>query len=109
MTSEEKRQQAIAMLQNEVKQLYRKCIDADQKLDALRQKGMAKFATLFGDNSPFDTDGRHFVDYLPELAGDLDQLPQREVTQWPHYLTLLLGKIQAMHQLLEQFRVSLKD
>lgn len=109
MIESTKQQQAIAMLQTELKQLYRKCVDADQKLDKLRREGLAKFANLFGEDSPFSSDGRHFVDYLPELAADLEELPSAPNEQWPHRLKSLLEKIQAMHQLLEQFKQSLQQ
>ncbi len=109
MTTEEKRLQAHAMLQQELKQLYRKCVDADQKLDQLRKQGMAKFSTLFEQESPFVSQGRHFVDYLPELATDLEQLQQAPAAAWPEQLKPFLQKLQTLHQLLEQFTLSLKE
>ncbi|MCM2678422.1 hypothetical protein [Echinimonas agarilytica] len=108
MTTTDKHALAISMLQSELKQLYRKCVDADQKLDALRKDGKAKFAALFDKDSPFEKEARHFVEYLAELAGDIETLEQEKSEQWPHHLKLLLHKIQMMHQLLEQFSTSLK-
>ncbi|GGA62810.1 hypothetical protein GCM10011369_00080 [Neiella marina] len=100
-------QQVIARLQEELKALYRKCVDADQKLSQFRTQGMGKFSALFGTDSPFDVQAKTFSDYLAEAAADLDkltQLPEQPAQQWQDHLNQLLIKLQAIHQLLARFK-----
>lgn len=100
-------QQVIAKLQDELKALYRKCVDADSKLKQIRAQGMGKFSALFATDSPFDIQAKSFSDYLAETAADvaaLEQMAATDAEQWQDRLTKILTKLQAIHQLLARFK-----
>ncbi|MBW8192551.1 prephenate dehydrogenase [Neiella marina] len=100
-------QQVVIKLQEELKGLYRKCVDADNKLSQIRAQGMGKFSALFGEESPFDVQSKTFSDYLAETAADVaafEQMSADDVEQWQDRLAKILTKLQAIHQLLAQFK-----
>ncbi len=58
----------INSLEDNLKELYRKAIDADKQLQELKKSGHGKFGAIFKQSELFVTKSDKFMPYLEETA-----------------------------------------
>ena len=96
----------IQALNENLKVIYRKAVDADASLKALRSSGKGKFNTIFGDNTEFTTRSKRFVPYVEEIAGEVAGLVDADEATLEKALPSLVKKIEMMLSTLEQLKRS---
>lgn len=95
-------------LTENIRLIYRQSIDADKKIDELRQQDMAKFAAIFDEQQGFTTKANRFTPYAEELGHDLVALQQGNPDDVPANAQPLVSKIEIQLQLLQVFKSNLK-
>lgn len=101
-------QKVITQIQLNLKEIYHRSIDADQKLKEFKSEGLAQFDALFSNEQLFKQHHTSFLPYVEELASDLVLL--QEATDEDHFvsqLKLLMTKLEAMNLLLVSFKQKL--
>ncbi len=100
----------INSLEENLKELYRKAIDADKHIDSLKQQGKGKFGQIFKDDSGFDVQAKKFMPYLEETAEQI--LSIKESTQTPAMqktaIESVVKKLHLLHTTLADFKGALK-
>ncbi|WP_218352334.1 hypothetical protein [Alteromonas lipotrueiana] len=91
-------------LQDTIQTLYRKAVDADNKLDALQQAKQGKFSAIFATDSGFRTQAKRFTPYVQEIAEDWQALKELDEQQMKAALVPLVEKIQLALKTLDQFK-----
>ena len=61
----------INSLESNLKDLYRKAIDADNQINELKKQGHGKFSSVFSDSELFSVQADKFMPYLEETAEDI--------------------------------------
>jgi len=97
----------IDALNDNLKVIYRKAVDADTALNSLQASGKGKFNTIFGDNSQFSTRSKRFTPYVEEIAGEVAVLVDANETTLNKALPPLVKKIEAILTTLDQFKRTL--
>ena len=69
----------IIELENNLKELYRKAIDADAQINELKKQGHGKFHSIFKDSNLFSAESNKFMPYLEETAEDILNLKNSEL------------------------------
>ncbi|WP_116475635.1 hypothetical protein [Zobellella maritima] len=92
-----------AKLHDTIKELYHQAIDADKKLQALRDKGQAKFNAVLREDSQFICHADHFMPYVAELAEELELLEMADQEEYAKLLARMVSKIQLLAATLNQF------
>ena len=100
--------QLFAALQENIRLIYRQSIDADKKINELRQQDMAKFSAIFNKTQGFETNSNRFTPYAEELAKDLLEIKEAASDSVPALITPLVSKIEIQLQVLEVFKGNLK-
>lgn len=98
----------IAALNDNLRVIYRKAVDADAALSKLQSSGKGKFQTIFGDNSGFATRNKRFGPYVEELATEVAHIADADETTINKALPKIVPKIELMLQTLEKFKQTLK-
>lgn len=93
--------QVIPHLEQNIKEIYRKAIDADAKLTELKKAGMGKFSALFQSDQLFTTKATSFQPYVEELASDINDFKS---TPSEAKLQVTLQKMESLYKLLAQFQ-----
>lgn len=90
-------------LDENLKELYRKSVDADALLDSLQQQGHGKYQHIFPQNGLFQISANRFIPYLSETA---EQVAAMRHSQQFNTATLqkVVNQLQALHQTLTEFR-----
>lgn len=98
----------IEALNENLKVIYRKAVDADTALNRLQHDGKGKFDSIFAEESGFKTRNKRFGPYVEELAGDIAEIAQ---TTGPSETALanVVKKIELLLTTLEQFKKTLKQ
>lgn len=97
----------IDALNENLKLIYRKALDADANLDGLQKSGKGKFNTIFTQESGFKTSSKRFAPYVEELAEDVLNLTKANEEQLNQQLPPLVKKIELLLKTLEQFKKTL--
>lgn len=97
--------QLFEALQENIRQIYRKSVDADNSLDQLRKQDKGKFTTIFNKEQGFSTESNRFQPYAEELGRDLlalqnDTSAENLQTELPK----LVKKIEIYLQMLTVFK-----
>lgn len=103
------KEHVLEQLQENLKIIYHKAVDADKQLELLRQQKKAGFAQIFGADSAFKNHSNTFLPYVEELAADLQEI---QTDNEEHYKTLLpaiVVKIELLFKTLNAFKVNLKE
>ncbi|WP_435236426.1 hypothetical protein ACR30L_02255 [Psychromonas sp. PT13] len=103
------KESVLEQLQENVKIIYHKAVDADKKLAVLREQKKASFAQIFSADTAFKNHADTFLPYVEELAADLQSI---QVDDEDHYKKLLPGivtKIELLLKMLTAFNTNLKD
>jgi hypothetical protein len=97
----------VQALNENLRVIYRKSVDADSALNSLQSQGKGKFNTIFADGSGFVTRSKRFGPYVEELAGEVSVLADAPQAQVKIALPALVKKIELMLKTLEQFKKTL--
>jgi len=100
--------QLFTALQENIRLIYRQSIDADKKINELRQQDMAKFSSIFDQSQGFSTKANRFTPYAEELAKDLIELQQLSPEEITKQVQPLVVKIEVSLQILQVFKANLK-
>ncbi|MGI5309045.1 prephenate dehydrogenase [Rheinheimera sp. WS51] len=97
----------LNQLDDNLKELYRKTVDADALLDQLQQQGQAKHQRIFADNTVFQASSNRFMPYLAETA---EQISAIRLSQQFNTATLqrVVKQLQLLHKTLADFRIATK-
>ncbi len=101
-------QNVIKQLQENLKLIYHRAVDADKQLEQLRKTDKGKFAQIFSNDSAFKVHADTFLPYVEELAANLQAI---QTDNADHYQTLLppiIVKIELMFKTLNAFKESMK-
>jgi primosomal protein N'' len=85
-------------LDTSIQDIYRKALDADKQIVDLKKQGMAKFSSIFPEQSLFNCTDNTFIPYVSELTNDIaqfKQVPQDEVK-----LAMILKKMEQLLKIL---------
>ncbi|TDF36520.1 hypothetical protein EYS14_17495 [Alteromonadaceae bacterium M269] len=96
-------QSVIQSLKQNLKVIYRKAVDADNKLKQLQQAGMGKHNKIFVDDIGFKVESRLFLPYVQELSDDIDSLEKMGEQELNQSLANVVKKIEQMHLTLVTF------
>jgi len=103
------KESVIKQLQENIKIIYHRAVDADKQLELLRQQKKAGFAQIFSNDSAFKNHSTTFLPYIEELAADLQEI---QTDNDDHYHTLIpaiVVKIELLFKTLQAFKSNLKD
>ena len=97
----------LNQLDDNLKELYRKALDADALLDNLQQQGHAKHQRIFADNKLFKASSNRFMPYLAETA---EQIAAMRHSQQFNTATLqrVVQQLQLLHKTLAELRIAVK-
>ena len=100
----------ITSLEDNLKDLYRKAIDADKQIDELKQKGLGKFEAIFKEDSPFQLKSNKFMPYLEQVAEQILNLKESEhnISDQPQKLESVVKKLHLLHTTLAEFKQAIK-
>lgn len=93
----------LTQLDDNLKELYRKALDADALLDNLQQQGHGKYQHIFADNQLFKVSSNRFMPYLAETA---EQVAAMRQSQQFNTATLqrVVQQLKQLHTTLADFR-----
>ncbi|MGB3726324.1 MAG: hypothetical protein WA981_11200 [Glaciecola sp.] len=97
----------ISALNDNLKLIYRKSVDADAALNNLQNSGKGKFNTIFGDDTAFTTRAKRFGPYVEEIAEDVSHLVDADEATLGKALPNIVKKLELMLTTLEQFKQTL--
>ncbi|MEH6452813.1 MAG: hypothetical protein V7782_07190 [Psychromonas sp.] len=100
------KESVIIQLQENIKIIYHRAIDADKQIEILRQQEKASFSQIFATDSAFKSHSTTFLPYVEELAADLQEI---QVDNEEHYKTLLpslVVKIELLFKTLNAFKTN---
>ncbi|MFC4655450.1 MULTISPECIES: primosomal replication protein PriC [Rheinheimera] len=99
--------QLLEQLDQNLKELYRKALDADALLEQLQQQGHAKHQSIFAEEL-FTVQSNRFMPYLSETA---EQIAAMRQTQQFNTATLqrVVQQLQQLHKTLAEFKAALAN
>jgi hypothetical protein len=97
----------IEALNENLRLIYRKSVDADTALNSLQASGRGKFEAIFSDGSGFTTRNKRFGPYVEELAGEVAHLQDADQESINNALPSLVKKIELMLSTLAKFKKSI--
>lgn len=97
----------LQQLDENLKELYRKALDADALLEQLQQQGQAKYQAVFAKDAGFKVESNRFMPYLAETA---EQIAAMRHSQQFNTATLqrVVQQLQLLHKTLAELRIALK-
>ena len=103
------KQKIVKQLQANIKIIYHRAIDADEKLKLFRTNKQAKFAHVFSKETPFKAHFPIFLPYVEEVALDLQAIQNSEEPHYKEGLSKLLTKMELLFKTLDSFKTNSKD
>lgn len=103
------KERVLEQLQDNVKIIYHKAVDADKQLKQLRQQEKAGFAQIFAADSAFKNHSTTFLPYVEELAADLQAIQTDSEAHYKTLLPAIVVKIELLFKMLNAFQANLKD
>jgi len=95
-------------LQENVKAIYHKAVDADKQIELLREHQKAGFKQVFSADSPFRTHSDKFLPYVEELAADLQEIETDDEEHYKKLLPSIVTKIELLFKMLSTLKSNLK-
>jgi len=95
-------------LQENVKIIYHKAVDADKQLEQLRADKKAGFAQIFTADTAFKNHSDTFLPYVEELAADLQAIQTDDEDHYKKLLPNIVVKIELLFKMLATFKSNLK-
>lgn len=100
----------IDSLENNLKDLYRKAVDADNMINELKKQGHGKFSAIFPEQQLFDIKADKFMPYLEHTAEEILKLKESQgsAQQNQQQIELIVKKLHMLHTTLADFKAMLK-
>ncbi|GLS89562.1 hypothetical protein GCM10007916_06290 [Psychromonas marina] len=95
-------------LQENVKIIYHKAVDADKQIEMLREQKKAGFAQIFSADTAFKNHSDTFLPYVEELAADLQEIQTDDEEHYKKLLPNIVVKIELLFKMLTTFKTNLK-
>ncbi|NVK23294.1 MAG: prephenate dehydrogenase [Gammaproteobacteria bacterium] len=101
----------INNLEINLKELYRKAIDADNQLNELKKQGHGKFSAVFADSGLFSVQADKFMPYLEETAEDILNLKnsKEDVVKNKEKIEKIVKKLHLLHTNIAQLSQAVRD
>ena len=103
------KESVLNQLQENIKIIYHKAVDADKKLAVLREQKKASFAQIFSAETIFKSHSDTFLPYVEELAADLQAIQVDDDEHYKKLLPNIVTKIELLLKMLTAFNANLKD
>ena len=103
------KENVVEQLQENIKVIYRKAVDADKQLELLRADKKASFAQIFSNDTIFTNHATTFLPYVEELVADLLAIQENSEDNYKTLLPAVVTKIELLFKMLEAFSKNLKD
>ncbi|HEY7866642.1 MAG TPA: hypothetical protein VIC51_11630 [Psychromonas sp.] len=98
----------IKQLQENIKIIYHRAVDADKQLEQLRLQKKAGFAQIFTNDSAFKNHATTFLPYVEELAADLQAIQTDDNEHYKTLIPAIVVKIELLFKTLKAFKDNLK-
>ncbi len=100
----------INSLEDNLKELYRKAVDADNLINELKKQGHGKFTAIFPEQNLFEINANKFMPYLEHTAEQILKLKESEgsAEQNQAEIELIVKKLHLLHTTLADFKAALK-
>ena len=95
-------------LQDNVRAIYHKAVDADTQIEQLREQKKAGFKQIFSADTPFISHSDTFLSYVEELAADLNEFEMADEESYKELLPNIVLKIELLFKMLMTFKSNLK-
>lgn len=95
-------------LQENVKIIYHKAVDADKQIESLREHQKAGFKQIFSIDSAFKNHSDTFLPYVEELAADLQEIQTDDEEHYKKLLPNIVVKIELLFKMLNSLKSNLK-
>ncbi|MCG6201736.1 hypothetical protein [Psychromonas antarctica] len=103
------KENVLKQLQENLKLIYHKAVDADKQLSLLRQQQKTGFTQIFNRDSAFKNHSITFLPYVEELAADLQEIQTDNETHYKILLPSIIVKIELLFKMLESFKANTKE
>jgi primosomal protein N'' len=100
----------VSSLEENLKELYRKAIDADNRLKDLKKSGHGKFAAIFKDSNLFTAESDKFMPYLEETAEQILTLKNsdKDLSDAKDDIESIVKKLHLLHKTIADLKNVLK-
>ena len=100
----------INSLEDNLKDLYRKAVDADNQINELKKQGHGKFSAIFTEQNIFGIKADKFMPYLEHTAEAILKLKEStgSAEQNQQEIELIVKKLHLLHTTLAEFKQALK-
>jgi len=102
------KERVLIQLQENVKIIYHKAVDADKMLAELREQKKATFSQVFAADTAFKNHADTFLPYVEELAADLQEIQTDDEEHYKKLLPNIVVKIELLFKMLASFKSNLK-
>jgi len=102
-------EKVIQSLEENLKELYRKAVDADAQINELKKQGHGKFESVFKNNALFTVSANKFMPYLEETAEQILELKSKDLSEPANQeqLETVVKKLHLLHTTLSEFKTAL--
>jgi len=100
------KQRVVEQLQENIKLIYHKAVDADKAILSLRDEKHAKFTNIFNEDSIFKNHSDTFLPYVEELAADLQAVETDSEDHYQQLLPNIVIKIELLFKTLNSFKTA---
>lgn len=100
------KQRVVKQLQENIKIIYHKAVDADKQLQALREQKKAVFEQIFSTDTIFRDHSNTFLPYVEELAADLQAIETAADDSYQQLLPEIVIKIELLFKMLNSLKAS---
>lgn len=101
-------QKIIEHLNENLKQLYRQAVDADNFIESMQKQGQGKFSSVFSDSSLFNGSSKYFKPYVAEVAADISEISEADTLN-ENQIQGVIKKLELLHNTLAQFKKVIKE
>jgi hypothetical protein len=100
----------VNSLEENLKDLYRKAIDADKHLNDLKKSGHGKFGSIFKESDLFTVKSDKFMPYLEETAEQILTLKNsdKDLTNAKGDIEVIVKKLHLLHKTIAELKNALK-
>jgi len=103
------KESVLLQLQENVKIIYHKAVDADKLLADLREQKKATFSQVFASDSAFKNHSDTFLPYVEELAADLQEIQTDDEDHYKKLLPSIVVKIELLFKMLGSLKANLTE
>lgn len=100
------KQRVVKQLQENIKIIYHKAVDADKQLQVLREQKKAAFEQIFSAETIFQNHANTFLPYVEELAADLQAIETAADDKYQQLLPEIVIKIELLFKMLNSLKAS---